>query len=543
MPEPVSLPGAPARAQDENHGVVKAAGLIGAATFSSRILGFIRDMVLARLFGATPAADAFFVAYRIPNLLRELFAEGSMSSAFVPVFTEYHTTRTKQAAWELASAVFTTLLTILTAVTVVGILVSPAIVWLLAPGFHENPAKLAMTTWLTRIMFPYLLFISLAALAMGVLNSVRAFAAPALSPVIFNVCIIAAAFLLSPLLSEPILGVAIGVVVGGAAQFLMQLPGLRRRGLLFGWRLEPGHPGVKRIGLLLVPSLLGMSVTQVNITVSTILASFFAGAPTYLFYGMRLIQFPLGIFGVALATAILPTLSAQAARGSMDELRGTLGFGLRMILFIILPSMLGLILLRGPIVHLFFEHGTFTAADTAATATAVLCYAVGLWAFASVRIIVAAFYSLQDTRTPAFAAIAAVGANILLSILLMGPLQHAGLALATALASMLNGAILVAVLSRRLGGIDWRSVGRSAGRSLAAVVPVVLASVWVAGAAVWTHPGDWTAKTVMLFVGVGLSVTGYFGVHALMRSEELEVVVNILKRKLGRDPSSVTRHS
>jgi putative peptidoglycan lipid II flippase len=197
--------------------------------------------------------------------------------------------------------------------------------------------------------------------------------------------------------------------------------------------------------------------------------------------------------------------------------------------------MLGLILLRGPIVHLFFEHGTFTAADTAATATAVLCYAVGLWAFASVRIIVAAFYSLQDTRTPAFAAIAAVGANILLSILLMGPLQHAGLALATALASMLNGAILVAVLSRRLGGIDWRSVGRSAGRSLAAVVPVVLASVWVAGAAVWTHPGDWTAKTVMLFVGVGLSVTGYFGVHALMRSEELEVLWNILRRKLRRN--------
>jgi putative peptidoglycan lipid II flippase len=196
--------------------------------------------------------------------------------------------------------------------------------------------------------------------------------------------------------------------------------------------------------------------------------------------------------------------------------------------------MLGLILLRGPIVQLFFEHGTFTAADTAATATAVLCYAVGLWAFASVRIIVAAFYSMQDTKTPALAAMVAVGANLFLSLLLMGPLQHAGLALATALASMLNGAILVAVLNRRLGGIDWRSVGRSAARALVAVVPVVLASTWVAGAAVWTHQGDWAAKTVMLFVGVGLSVTGYFGVHALMRSEELEVVVNILKRKLGR---------
>ncbi|MBI3603521.1 MAG: murein biosynthesis integral membrane protein MurJ, partial [Nitrospirae bacterium] len=450
------------------------------------------------------------------------------------VFTEYHTLRAKRDAWELASAVFTTLLTILIAVTLVGILASPAIVWLLAPGFHADPARLAMTTLLTQIMFPYLLFISLAALAMGVLNSVRAFAAPALSPVIFNVCIIAAAFLLAPLLVEPIHGVAIGVVVGGAAQFLMQLPGLRRRGLLFGWRFEPGHPGVKRIGLLLAPSLLGMSVTQVNITVSTILASFFAGAPTYLFYGMRLIQFPLGIFGVALATAILPTLSQQAARGSLDELRVTLAFGLRMILFIILPAMLGLILLRQPIVHLFFEHGTFTAADTAATATAVFCYAVGLWAFASVRIIVAAFYSLQDTKTPALAAVASVGANILLSLLLMGPLRHAGLALATALASMLNGGILVAVLNRRLGGIDWRSVGRSAVRVLVASVPVVLASAWVAGASVWTHQGDWIAKTVMLFVGVGLSMTGYFGVHAVMRSEELDMVAKILRRKLGR---------
>src|SRR3989338_6821902 len=430
--------------------------MIGLATFASRIPGFIRDMVLARLFGATAAADAFFVAYRIPNLLRELFAEGSMSSAFIPVFTEYHTLRAKQDAWELASAVFTTLLTIVTAVTLLGILAAPGIVWLLAPGFHGHPDKLLMTTLLTRIMFPYLLFISLAALAMGILNSLRAFAAPAFSPVFFNLFIIGCALFLAPTFPEPIFGVAIGVVAGGAAQFAMQLPGLRRRGMLFGFRFAPGHPGVRRIGKLMVPSLLGLSVTQINITVSTILASFFAGGPTYLFYGMRLIQFPLGIFGVALATAILPTLSAQAARGSLDELRVTLGFGLRMILFIVLPAMLGLIILRGPIVHLFFEHGTFTAADTEATATAVLCYAVGLWAFASVRIIVAAFYSMQDTKTPALAAIVAVGANILLSLLLMGPLKHAGLALATALASMLNGAILVAVLNLRLGGIDWR---------------------------------------------------------------------------------------
>lgn len=533
MSDPASPPRSSARAQDDNHSVVKAAGLIGVATFSSRLLGFIRDMVLARLFGATAAADAFFVAYRIPNLLRELFAEGSMSAAFVPVFTEYTTLRTKQDAWELASAVFTTLLTILTLVTVVGILAAPWIVWLMAPGFHGEPSKLAITTYLTRLMFPYLLFISLAALAMGVLNSVRVFAAPALSPVLFNVFIIGCALFLSPLLAEPILGVAVGVVAGGAAQFAMQLPGLWWRGLLFGWRFAPGHPGVRRIGALLVPSLLGLSVTQVNITVSTILASFFAGAPTYLFYGMRLIQFPLGIFGVALATAILPTLSAQAARGALEELRVTLGFGLRMILFIILPAMLGLILLRNPIVHLFFEHGSFTATDTAATATAVLCYAVGLWAFAGVRIIVAAFYSLQDTKTPALVAAVAVLANLALSILLMDHLQHAGLALATALAAMVNVGALVAILNRRLGGVEWASVGRSAGRVVVAAVPLVLACVWVAGLEVWTRQGDWIAKTVMLFVGIGLSVTGYLGAHALMRSDELEVLWRLVKSKLG----------
>jgi putative peptidoglycan lipid II flippase len=512
--------------------VAKAAGLIGAATFSSRILGFIRDMVLARLFGATPAADAFFVAYRVPNLLRELFAEGSMSSAFIPVFTEYHTLKSRQEAWELASATFTTLLTILTAVTILGVMATPTIVWLLAPGFHGDPYKLAMTTYLTRIMFPYLLFISLAALAMGILNSMRAFAAPALSPVFFNVCIITFAFLVSPLMPEPIVGVAMGVVVGGAAQFVMQIPGLRTRQMMFGWRFWPTHPGVKRIGTLLIPSLLGMSVTQINITVSTILGSFFAGGPTYLFYGMRLIQFPLGIFGVAIATAILPTLSAQAARGSFEELRKTLGFGLRMILFIILPAMAGLILLRQPIVHLFFEHGTFSAQDTAATALAVLCYAVGLWAFAGVRIIVAAYYAVQDTATPALVAAIAVLVNLGLSIVLMEPLGHAGLALATALAAMVNVSVLVYRLNHRLGGVEWGEVLRSSGRSVIAVIPVVLACLWVAELDLWTRPAEWTVKSLMLCVGIGVSVIGYLGVHALLKSHELDVLVGIVKRKL-----------
>ncbi len=534
MSDPPSVPAVPTKAQDENHSVVQAAGLIGIATLSSRILGFIRDIVLARLFGATPAADAFFVAYRVPNLLRELFAEGSMSSAFIPVFTEYQTLKSKRDAWELASATFTTLLTIVTALTVLGIVTAPGIVWLLAPGFHDAPDRLALTTLLTRIMLPYLLFISLAALAMGILNSLRAFAAPAFSPMFFNIFIIGCALFLSPLMPHPIIGVAIGVVAGGAAQFAMQLPGLKWRGMLFGWRFQPTHPGVTRIGRLMVPSLLGLSVTQINITVSTILASFFSGGPTYLFYGMRLIQFPLGIFGVALATAILPTLSAQAARGALDELRTTLGFGLRMIVFIILPAMLGLILLRQPIVHLFFEHGSFTREDTAATATAVLCYAVGLWAFAGVRIIVSAYYSLQDTKTPAVTAAVAVLANIAFSLMLMRSLEAAGLALATALASMMNVTVLVAMLNRRVGRVDWTAVGRSMIRVLTACAPVAAACWLIAGAEVWAREGEWIAKSVMLFAGIGLSVAGYLAVHAVFRSEELDVLLGMVKRKFRR---------
>ncbi len=536
-PQPPSSVNQPS---EDHRSIAGAAGLIGAATFSSRILGLIRDIILARLLGASASADAFFVAYRVPNLLRELLAEGSMSSAFIPVFTEYHTLRTKRETWELASAAFTTLLSIVTLITLIGVVVAPTIVWLLAPGFHDEPTQLEMTTILTQVMFPYLIFISLAALTMGMLNSLRAFAAPALAPVFFNICVIAAALFLAPLLDEPVIGVAIGVVVGGLAQFVMQLPSVHKRGFLFQWRFDLGHPGVRRIGWLIVPSLLGTSVTQINITVNTILASYFDGGPTYLFYGMRLIQFPLGIFGVALATAILPTLSAQAAKGSMDELRQTVGFGLRMISFIILPAMAGLMLLRVPIVHLFFEHGAFTAADTAGTAVALLGYAVGLWAFAGMRIIVAAFYSMQDTKTPAIAAVTAMFINILLALWLMGPLEYAGLALATALSAMVNITILVSVLTSRLGGIDWWHFGQSFGRALIATIPVVLACLWIANLAVWQREDEWIAKSIMLVVGIGLSVTGYVGTHALYQSQELDVLWQLVQTKVLRRKSSAT---
>jgi len=315
------------------------------------------------------------------------------------------------------------------------------------------------------------------------------------------------------------------------------MPALRKAEMLFGWRLDFAHEGVRRIGWLMAPALLGLSVTQINILVSTILASYFPGGPTYLFYGMRLIHFPLGIFGVALATALLPSLSTQAAKGELDALRGTLGFGLRLIFFVIVPAMVGLILLRVPIVHLFFEHGRFTAADTQGTAAAVLAYAVGLWAFAGVRIVVSAFYSLQDTRTPVLVAAVALAANIALSLLLMGSLRHAGLALATALSAILNMAVLLVFLARRLGAFGWEAILRSHARVVLASAPIVVTCLWIAGLGVWTQPEAWVAKTVMLIVGMGISVASYVTVHALLGSDELDFLWGLVRRKITQTTS------
>lgn len=520
--------------QGETQQISRAAGLIGAATFCSRILGFIRDIILANLFGANAAADAFYIAYRIPNLLRELFAEGSMSAAFIPVFTEYHSTKSKHEAWELASAAFTTLLTLVTVVTLLGILAAPSLVWMLAPGLHDDPAQLATTTLLTQIMFPYLIFVSLAALAMGILNALRSFAIPALAPVFSNVCVIVFALVISPFFEQPIIAVAFGIVVGGLAQFLMQLPGLQKKGFLLAWSFHPTHPGVKRMGVLLIPTLLGLAVTQINLTVSTILASYFEGGPTYLFYAMRLIQFPLGIFGVAMATAILPSLATQAAKGAPDELRATVNFGLRMVFFIILPSMVGLMLLRIPIIHLFFEHGAFSAQDTVGTASALLGFSVGLWAFASYRILAMAFYSLQDTKTPAAVAIVSVGINIGLSLWLMTPLAHTGLALAAGLAAIGHTLILATILGNRLQGLLWATLGSSLTRTGIALLPVIGLCTWAASLPIWQEVGQGSQKMTWLLLAISGSAIGYFSIHQLLGSDELAHMKLMVMRRLPK---------
>ena len=524
----------------ENVKVAKAAGIVGSATLVSRVMGYVRDMVMSWFFGTSALADAFYVAYRIPNLLRELLAEGSMSAAFIPIFTETLTKGTKEEAKQLANAVFARLLVILLVVTGLGILFAPLVVKAIAPGWIRNARdnEIVLAVSLTRIMFPYLLFIGLAALTMGMLNSMRAFLMPALSPVMLNVMIIASVLTLAPFMPSPIMGAAVGVMLGGLCQFLIQVPGLRTRGMMPTPRFRPSHPAVPRIGRLAVPIVVSSSVTQVNILIGTILASFLpTGSISYLYYAMRFIQFPLGIFGVSVATAVLPTLSTQAARGEMKEFRETVSLGLRLVFFIMFPAIAGIIAFRLPIVNVLLQHGEFDRNSTLGTATALLYYAVGLWAFAGVRIISQAFYSLQDTRKPVKIAIIAVLTNISLSALFVcrTPLGHGGLALATSLAAMLNVGLLTIRLRKKIGRIDASRIARSLMKIIPASIAMGVIGWLISQDPVWGHGGRSLYKIALLGGGIAISILFYAGAMWALKSEELHFVWGIMQRRRQRE--------
>lgn len=523
----------------ENVKVARAAGVVGSATLASRVMGYLRDMVMSWGFGTTLAADAFYVAYRVPNLLRELLAEGSMSAAFIPVFTETLTKESRESARRLANAVFARLLVILLAATGLGILLAPYLVKAIAPGWvidPENTSSLLLAISLTKMMFPYLLFIGMAALAMGMLNSLRSFLTPALSPVMLNIMTISSVVLSMWLLPDPIYGVAVGVVLGGLFQFLIQVPGLGKQGMMLKPQFTPSHPGVKKMARLAGPIFFSSSVNQINIFVGTIFASFLAtGSITYLFYGMRFIHFPLGIFGIAIATAVLPSMSSQAARKEMTEFRETLSFGLRLVFFIMFPAMAGLITLRVPIINLLLEHGQFDRTSTQGTATALLFYAVGLWSMAGVRIVAQGFYSLQDTKTPVKISVAAVLSNMLLSaaFVFWTPLAHGGLALATSLASMLNISLLTVLLRRKIGRIDAGRILRSLFKIIPASFSMGVIGWWVSLHPVWSLGGNVWYKIQLLGGGIAACVLFYLGAMRLMKSEELKFLLQMVKRKRG----------
>lgn len=516
----------------ENTKVTRAAGVVGTATFLSRILGFVRDVVIAGFFGAGLASDAFFVAFRIPNLLRRLFAEGSLTVAFIPVFSEYLTRHGREEAFKLARSAMRMLSIILAATAVAGILAAPLIVHIIAPGFTNSPEKYQLCVDLTRFMFPYIFFIGLVALCMGILNVLGHFAAPALAPVFLNLAMIISVLLLSPRLERPVFGLAVGVLLGGLLQLLLQIPFLLKNGVRFWQKTKIYHPGLKRIGLLMLPAVFGAAVYQINMVIGTLLASLLPeGSVSYLYYADRLVQFPLGIFAIATATAVLPSLSKQVAEKDFDGLRETFCHAMNFVLFITIPAMAGLVVLREPIVRLLFERGAFDAATVRLTAVALLYYCAGLWAFAAVRIVVSMFYALQDTKTPVKMAVVSIGVNIVMGIVLMGPLKHGGLALATSLASVVNLLLLVWALRRKIGMLGWRSIMVSAGRSLAASL-LMGCAVW--GMSIWIIPRDHHAS-LKLLLGVTGAVAAGVAVYAVLSfifgSPEFFRVVKTLRRR------------
>lgn len=518
---------------DQKEHVARSTTLVSGATFVSRLFGLVREQIFAFLFGAGFATDAFVAAFRIPNLLRDLFAEGALSAAFVPVFTDYLINKDKKEAFRLGSLVANALLVVLLGIVVVGILATPWIVDLIAPGFKSIPGKSELTVLLARIMFPFLLLVSLAAVAMGMLNSLKHFGVPAFAPVFLNVGMILSGFLICPLFNPPIIGMALGVLLGGLGQWAFQLPSLRMEGYRYRPIVSFSDPGVRRIILLMTPAILGLASTQINIFVNTIIASFLPqGSPSYLNYSFRLMHFPLGVFGVAVATVTLPIVATHAARKDIPNVLSTCASSLRLVFFLTLPSIFFLAIASKPIVSTLYQHGRFTYQDTVFTSQALIFYAFGLFAYSSVRVVAPVFYSLGDTKTPVKVSVLAVAVNIALNLALMRPLSFRGLALATSISAMVNMFVLTALLRRRVGPLDIAGLTANFLKILggSAVMGFVLFAVQAA------YPINLETSTllpkalhlVILFI---LAAGSYIGMAAALKIRELKLVFGIVKRK------------
>jgi len=474
---------------------------------TSRILGVVREQVLAAFFGAGNAMDAYNVAYRIPNLVRDLFAEGAMSSAFVPTFTRHLTSGGKASAWRLGNLVINGLIVITAGLVILGIVFAEPLVALFASAYREVPGKLELTVFLTRLMLPFLTFVALAAAFMGMLNSLHRFFIPALSPAMYNVATITCALVLVPLMPgmglPAITAIAIGSLIGGAAQLAVQWPALRREGFRYRPVLDWRDESLRRVLVLMGPGTIGLAATQVNVFVNTVLATGEGtGAVSWLNYAFRLMYLPIGLFGVSIATATLPAVSRHAAHSDEPAARRTIADGLTLMLVLNVPATVGLMVLATPIVRVIFERAAFTPADTAATAAAVRFYALGLVGYSIVRIASPVFYALGQNRTPVMISVATVLANALLNVALVRVMGYQGLALGTSIAALFNAALLMFFLRRRLDGIEG---GRVAG----SLVRIVIASAVMGAAAVGANSvaGAWLPGTGLMVQIIRLAAT------------------------------------
>jgi putative peptidoglycan lipid II flippase len=520
-------PPPPPAAPAARRAVARAAAVVSVATLASRVLGFLRDVVIARAFGAGAATDAFFVAFRLPNLLRRLVAEGALSAAFIPIFTEHVTTRPRAETVGMLRAVTGMMLLLLGGLSVLGVLAAPWFVRLMAPGFFTDPAVGQLTVRMTRLMFPYLFLVGLTALAMGVLNAHRHFLLPAMSPIALNVGIILGALVIAPRLPEPVVGLAVGVLLGGLGQLALQVPWLAKHRLLPTPRVNFRHPAVRRVLRLMTPVVVGQSATHIGTVINTIIASFLAkGSVSYLYYADRLIEFPLGVFGVSVATAVLPTLSEQAARRDKAALRETVSFALRLVTFVSIPAAVGLFVLSEPIVRVLYERGHFGPTQTTGTAAAVAMYSLGIVGSSIAKILAQAFFSMGDTRTPVRVSVCAMAFNCTLAFLLAPVLAHVGLALAIAAASTLNAVVLMVIIRRRLPGPPIPGARRAWFRvsavSAGLCALLALVSRFAPPPAGRVHEAAWVAAVV-----VG-STAAYVAANAALGSEELRLAWSAL---------------
>lgn len=528
----------------ERTGLLRSAGLVSGLTLLSRVAGLARDAVIAAFFSKR-VTDAFFVAFTIPNVLRRLLGEGALTIAFIPIFSDHVRKEDPAEARRFVHAAFTTMTFILLGVSILGVLAAPILVRLFAWGYLDHPDKFAAAVGLTRVMFPYIFFASLTALAMGVLNTVGHFSAPAASPVLLNLFMILFVVAMGPLL-EPagvplIYSLALGVLAGGLAQLMLQIPWMAKHGYLPRFRINFGHPGVKRVARLMAPAVFGLALYQVNVLLARLLASFLPhGAVSYIYYAQRLVEFPMGVFAVAVATAAMPRFSEHAGSGEIRKLKRTLNDSLRLTLFIVVPSIVGLMALGVPLISAFFQRGRFTYDMTWATYQALAGFCAGLWAAACVRQLVPAFYALKDSKTPVRSAAISLVVYIFTGLLLMRPLQHLGLALAVSAASIVNVSILTVKLRKRLGRLGLRTVARSAGRS------VIASGVMACGVVALARLGRWELgisnlrNVSVLAACLVAALALYFGSAWLLHCPELKEFAAALKKRRRANEEGAT---
>jgi putative peptidoglycan lipid II flippase len=517
--------------------LVRFAGTVSISVLVSRVSGLIREILMARLFGAGQAYDAFLLGFRIPNLTRDLFAEGALSSAFIPAFTQYLAGKNQAEAAKLANLVATAIILVVGSLCLLGMIFSPALVWLMAPGYAQTPGKFELAASMTRIMFPFLLLVALAAQAMGMLNACNRFAVPAFSSTFFNVGSVvfgvALGYWVGPRLGfTPIVGMAYGVVLGGALQLFWQLPSLRAAGFSFRLMTDWSHPGLQQILRLMGPAILGNAAVQINVMVNTNFASSIVdpvtemnGPVSWLGYAFRFLQLPLGLFGVAIATATLPAISRSAALGRIDEFRATLSRSLGMVFLLTLPSSVGLVVLGRSMIGAIYEGARFHPYDTQQTALALSCYAIGLGGYSALKVLAPAFYALNDSRTPMLISLASIAVNYAAASLMVrtGTLGHAGLAIATSAVALFSFVALFGILRARIGGIHGRALARSVVQiTVASVVMGLVVAVSSRGIESWLGTRR-LARLVDLAISIPVGLLAYYAVCRALKVAELEM--------------------